>query len=299
MNTSKTTIAMISLIFFNTVAFCQFQGNVSSGKYQEEVSTISQKQKLNFFIVSKRHKGKLDLASRFNIFRTKLKSLLHQKKFVSIVARNVKQASAKIQYRLHKYDARIGTIWFDSHGMYKKGYSLFFIGSDEYNYKTLKDSAAVQPLKQLALFSDSETKIIIGSCYGGATYQRASIDYKDTTRMNGDSLMIAIGRLFNNSNIYACESWVMSKPGLFLKRAAVAGYPGRKLFRDVCYQPAWENVGKWNEYTATKDCFSHINPVTLDMYGNATIRSVAYTDKKDVKKKIIKNLGNLQPGLYK
>jgi hypothetical protein len=299
MNTSKTIITLLSCIFFSNFVFCQFQDNVASGKYQQEEITISQKQKLNFFIVSKRHKGKLDLASRFNIFRTKLKSLFRQKKFVSIIARNAQQASAKIQYRLNKYNARIGTIWFDSHGMYKKGYSLFFIGTDEYSYKTLKDSSAIQPLKQLSVFADPDTKVIIGSCYGGATYQRASIDYKDTTRMNGDSLMIGMGHLFDQSRIYACESWVMSKPGLFLKRAAAAGYPGRKLFRDVCYQPAWENVGKWNEYNAANHSFNQINPVTLDMYGNAIIRSLAYTDKGDVKKKIVKNLENLEPGLYK
>lgn len=298
MNLSKFILVFLSCICLGNIAFCQFQDNVASNEPVNETS-ISQKKKLNFFIVSKRHKGKFDPATRFNVFRTKLKSMLRQKKFVAIVARDAEQASVKMQYRLEKYNARIGTIWFDSHGKYIKGYSLFFIGHDEYNYKTLKDSLWISPLKELAAFSDGETKIVIGSCYGGATYERPSVDYKDTTRMNGDSLMIGMGKIFNQSSIYACESWVMSKPGLFLKRAAVAGYPGRKLFRDVCYQPAWENMGKWNEYNAATDNFASINPVTLDTYGNLMLRTASYPLKEETRKRIINNLSKLKPGLYK
>lgn len=298
MNYAKTILISLSFIFSCNIVFCQFPDNVQSNVPVNETS-ISQKKRLNFFIVSKRHKGKLDLASRFNVLRTKLKSLFRKKKFVSIVAGNACQASSKIQYRLKKYNARIGTLWFDSHGMYKKGYSLFFIGHDEYSYKTLKDSSLIQPMKELSSFSDQDTKIIIGSCYGGATYHRASIDYKDTTRMNGDSLMIAMGKVFNQSSIFACESWVMTKPGLFLKRAAVAGNPSRKLFRDVCYQPVWENMGKWNEYNAATNNFSSVNPVTLDMYGNLIVRTLSYTEKEDVHNKINNNLKKLKQGLYK
>lgn len=264
-----------------------------------EIETAPSPKHLNFFIVSKRKKGALDLASRFNVFRTKIKSLFRQKKFVAIVARDGQQASAEIELRLKKYNARIGTLWFDSHGMYKKGYSLFFIGQEEYSYKTLKDSSFAIPLQRLAAYTDHHTKVIIGSCYGGATYSRSSIDYKDTTRMNGDSLMISMGKIFQQGHVYASESWVMTKPGLFLKRAAVAGFPGRKLFLDVCYQPAWENVGKWNEYNIATGSFNTVNPLTLDMYGNLMIRSGAYTEKKEVKKDIARNLSRLEPGLYK
>ncbi len=264
-----------------------------------EAVTAPKQKHLNFFIVSKRHKGKLDLASRFNVLRTKLKSLFRKKRFVAIVARNGQEASAKIQYRLKKYNAGIGTIWFDSHGMYKKGYSLFFIGTDEYSYKSLNDPSVFHPLNQLSEYSDEETKVIIGSCYGGATYNRASIDYKDTTRMNGDSLMIEMGKVFDKSTVYACESWVMSKPGLFLKRAAVAGCPGRKLFRDVCYKPAWENMSKWNEYNAATNNFSKVNPITLDMYGNLIVSTSAYTQREDVIYKVNSNIKKLRPGLYK
>jgi hypothetical protein len=254
---------------------------------------------INFFIVSKRKRGAIDLASRFNVMRSKLKSAFRQKKFVSIVASDASQASAKIRFRLQKYDAHIGTLWFDSHGMYKKGYSLFFIGRDEYSEKTIRDSLHLAPLTQLAAFSDERTRIVIGSCYGGATYSRASIDYKDTTRMNGDSLMIALGQTFNRSLVFGCESWVMTKPGLFLKKAAVTGYPGRRLFLDSCYQPVWQRVGQWNVYDSQQRTFGSSNPIALDMYGNAIILSATSLEKKTRQKNIAKSLQKLKAGLYK
>ena len=264
-----------------------------------ETTTPSNTKRLNFYIVSKRKKGKLDLATRYNVLRSKLKNLFRKKDFNAIVARDAEKMSAKVLCKLKKYNAQIGTIWFDSHGMYKKGISLFFIGHDEYNYKTAKDSLAIIPLKKLAAFSDHQTKVVIGSCYGGATYYRSSINYKDTTRMNGDSLMIALGNIFSQSKIYGCESWVMSKPGLFRESSAVAGFPGRNLFHDICYCPVWKNLGKWNEYNAATNNFTSVNTVTLDKYGNLKVRIWGYTGHRDLNKDLKKNLAKLEPGLYK
>jgi len=299
MRVTTTIIFLFSCLSICHTGFSQFQNNIGEWTADNEISSPRQKRTLNFFIISKPKKGKIDLASRFNILRGKLKGFFRKKKFVAIVARDAAHASTKMQRKLRKYDGRIGTLWFDSHGMYKKGYSLFFIGHDEVNSHTLEDTTIGEPLQQLAKFSDKETKIVIGSCYGGATYCRFSIDYRDTTRMNGDSLMIGLGNIFNQSNIYGSESWVMTKPGLFLKRAAVAGHPRRKLFRDICYQPAWENMGKWNEYNTTTNRFVSINPVTMDMYGNLMVRTISYTSKDEVKKDIAKKLAKLEPGLYK
>ncbi len=267
--------------------------------YRVEAGATVKTKHLNFFIVSKRKKGKLDPASRFDVLRAKTKSFFRPKRFAAIVAKDASQMAAKVLYHLRKYNAMIGTIWFDSHGMYKKGYSLFFIGHDEYNYQNISDTFSNVPFKMLAPYSDFQTKLIIGSCYGGATYYRASIDYKDTTRMNGDSLMIRMGKIFNRARIYGCESWVMSRPGLFLKKPAVAGCPGRKLFRDVCYRPAWENMSTWNEYNAVSNSFNRTGPVSLDMYGNLVLRNSSYTSKKEVKREIAKNIQKLKPGLYK
>ena len=299
MRIAKTTTLLLCCLSVWNISFCQGQDNVPGAGAEKELTPFTEKRKMNFFIISKPKKGKIDLASRFNILRGKLKGLFRKKKFVAIIARDTKHANAKVQRKLKKYNTRIGTLWFDSHGMYKKGYSLFFIGKDEISYYTLKDSVIALSFRKLAAYSDYETKVVIGSCYGGATYYRYSIDYRDTTRMNGDSLMISLGKIFNQSSIYGSESWVMTKPGLFLKRAAVAGFPRRKLFRDICYQPAWENMGKWNEYNAVTNCFASINPVTMDMYGNLMVRTLSYTGKDEVKKDIAKKLGKLEPGLYK
>ena len=291
-------ILLAGLLVWNT-SFAQYNADISG--HQNDIDSFSTpaKPKINFFIISKPKKGKIDLATRFNILRGKLKGLFRKKKFVAIVARNASHASKKIQRRITKTNTRIGTLWFDSHGMYKKGYSLFFIGADEVSYYTLKDSAIALPFQKMARYADGESKIVIGSCYGGATYYRYSIDYRDTTRMNGDSLMVSLGKIFNSASIYGSESWVMTKPGLFLKRAAVAGFPRRKLFRDICYEPAWQNIGKWNQYSARTNLFETINPVTLDMYGNLSVRSTAFISKEEVKKDIAKKMAKLKPGLYK
>ena len=299
MQITKTTILLSAFLLACLISYSQFNNDSIETGPELQSGSRHEKSKMNFFIISKPKKGKIDPASRFNILRGKIKGVFRKKTFVAIVAKDASHASAKIQRKLNKYERRIGTLWFDSHGMYKKGYSLFFIGHDEVSYYTLKDSAVASPLRQLAAYSTDETKVVIGSCYGGATYYRCSIDYKDTTRMNGDSLMMAIGRVLKAATVYGSESWVMTKPGLFLKRAAVAGYPRRKLFRDLAYQPAWENMGKWNEYNALTNSFASINPVTMDMYGNLMVRKISYTSKEEVIKDINKMLGKLEPGLYK
>ena len=285
--------------FISTGVFAQENSSLPA-EIKNETTVNAKKEKLNFFIVSKRKKGKLDPATRFNVLRTKIRSLFRPKSFVAIVAPDAGHASAKILHRLEKYNASIGTIWFDSHGAYKKGYSLFYIGHDEINFKNLNDSSFKASFDLLSPHSTDETKLVIGSCYGGATYTRVSIDYKDTTRMNGDSLMMALGKIFPQARIYGSESWVMTKPGIFNdNKVAVAGFPKRKLFRDMCYKPAWERMGKWNEYNAATNTFSAVNPVTLDSYGNVQIARQSFAVKTETKKDIQKNIIRLEPGLYK
>ena len=253
---------------------------------------------LNLFVISKRKKGKFDPATRFNVLRAKLRSFFRPRRFAAIVATDMQQASAKILYRLQKHQAQIGTLWFDSHGMYKKGYSLFQVGHDEVSHKSLRDSALRSCFLSLSAYTDDQTQFVIGSCYGGATYERSSIDYKDTTRMNGDSLMMAIGSLLRHGIVYGSESWVMTKPGLFKRKPAVGGFPGRKLFRDVCYRPAWENVGRWNQYNVSDGCFGPVNPVALDPNGNLVVRGKPFREEKKVDADIRKSLASLQPWLY-
>ena len=297
----KPTTTILALIFCSSsiTAFAQVSDAIYASE-RKTISTTEQKQKLNFFVVSKRKKGKLDPATSFNVLRTKIKSLWRPKNFVAIIAADADQASAKILHRLKKYNANIGTVWFDSHGLYKKGYSLFYIGHDEISFKKLKDSSFTNPFDSLTPYATNETRLVIGSCYGGATYHRSSIDYRDTTRMNGDSLMIALAKFFPQAKIYGSESWVMTKPGIFNdKGVAVAGFPKRKLFHDVCYRPAWENVGKWNEYNAATGTLTQINSVTLDSYGNLEVVRRSFNEKPATQKDIQKNISKLETDLFK
>ena len=298
MKPTNTIIALVISSFSITPSARDMQS--TDPPLQKAVVASEKKQKLNFFVVSKRKKGKLDPATRFNVLRTKIKSLTRPKSFVAIIAGDAEQASAKIRHRLEKYNASIGTIWFDSHGAYKRGYSLFYIGHNEINFKNINDSSTATAFSRLASYTNYDTKLVIGSCYGGATYQRSSIDYRDTTRMNGDSLMMALGYFFPQARIYGSESWVMTKPGIFNDhKAAVAGFPKRKLFRDVCYRPAWENIGKWNEYNAVTGTLTHVNSITLDSYGNLAMIRWSYNGKSGTQKDIQKNVSRLEYDLYK
>jgi len=298
MKPTNTIIAFIVSSFSITVS-AQDMGSTDLSS-QKAIAVTEKKQKLNFFVISKRKKGKLDPATRFNILRTKIKSVTRPKRFVAIIAADAEQASAKIRHRLEKYNATIGTIWFDSHGAYKRGYSLFYIGHSEISFKNINDPSTANAFAKLTSYSNYDTKLVIGSCYGGATYRRSSIDYRDTTRMNGDSLMMALGNFFPQARIYGSESWVMTKPGIFNEhKAAVAGFPKRKLFRDVCYRPAWENVGRWNEYNVITGTLTHVNSVTLDSYGNLAMIPWSYNRKPGTQKDIQKNISKLEYDLFK
>jgi hypothetical protein len=258
----------------------------------------AESRRLNFFIISKRAKGKLDPATRFNVLRAKWRSFFRPRRFVAIVAADMAQASEKMRYRLLKYRAAIGTVWFDSHGLYKKGYSLFMVGRDEVSHKSLKEPNLQLSFARLSPFCDSRSSFVIGSCYGGATYIRSSVDYRDTTRMNGDSLMMALGQSLGAGVVYGSESWVMTKPGLFNRKPAVGGFPGRRLFLDLCYRPVWEHVGRWNRYRVGEERVQAVNPVALDPTGQLVVRGKPYQEEKKVTAVIRKNLDRLEPGLY-
>lgn len=293
----------MKLQLFNLVLLFTLHNQTSSAQaedfYLKKNELIQESNHINFFIISKREKGKIDPATSYNVLRAKFRSILNNKHFKTIVAVNARQMSVKVKNMLLKNKAKIGTIWFDSHGKYKKGYSLFTVGSDEVSVKTLADSSLRNIFGELAGFADEETKIVIGACYGGATYERMSVDYKNTTRMNGDSLMITLGSIFQNGIIYGSESWVMTKPGIFSKKASTGGYPARKLFLDLCYEPAWRKVGQWNQFKVREDKFEKINTVSLDASGNLVIRGTPYLIEKKKTDEIVVMLSKLEPNLYK
>jgi len=260
-------------------------------------ATKMEKKRMNFFVISKPKKF-LDPPTKFNILRAKIKSLLHPGKFSCVVAESASEMSDKINYRLHKSNAVIGSLWFDSHGSYAKGYSLFYIGHDEFNFKSIDEPEKMHHLRKLAAYCDSNSKIGIGSCYGGATYSKPSDSIKEQ-RMNGDSLMKKMGLIFSASTIYACESWVMTKPGLFNEKFAMAGFPLRKKFKDISFEPVWNKLGMWNSYQAITGEIKAVNCVTLSKYGDIKIRFNSYQSLEKVKRKIAKGKTKLKPNLMK
>lgn len=260
--------------------------------------TSNQKRKLNFFIISKPKKF-WDPATYFNIVRAKLKSLRRPSSFVCIVASSSEQMASKMKFRIRKYNAQIGNIWFDSHGSLKKGYSFFTIGKDEFSYKNIKDSNQVRAFLELADYCDSNTHIGIGSCYGGATYSRPETGTFTESPMKGDSLIIGLGKIFKGTTIYGCESWVMTKPGLFKETFAMAGYPLLRRYKDVVYKPVWEQLGVWNSYSTRFSTLQRVNCIKLDKEGNIGTRFNQYQSQKKVKKQIARILSRLQEGVLK
>lgn len=254
---------------------------------------------VNFFVISKRQKGRFDVATKYNIVRTKLKKIFHGKNFMPVVAKNGTDMCAQIEKKLKKRNAQIGTIWFDSHGKFKKGYALFTIGENEYNYSSIKDSSLAAHFIKLAPYIGPKSSIIIGSCYGGATFKRLTNRYKDTAHMRGDSLMIYIGMLLKNGVVYGSESWVMSRPGLFLKKMSLYGNPGRKKFHDTYFKPAWESIGKWNKYEVASSNFMPANAITLNSNGQLIEFKNPFYIKKKYKKSIKRTIENLKPGMLK
>jgi len=261
-------------------------------------ATSAKCRKLNFFIISKPKKF-WDPATRFNIMRAKVKSALRPTRFVCIVASSSEQMSSKITYRLKKYNADIGNIWFDSHGSFKKGYSFFTIGKDEFSYKNINDPSHTKAFRDLVKYCDSNTRIGIGSCYGGATYSRPETGVFKESRMNGDSLIIGLAQVFSGTTIYGCESWVMTKPGLFKETFAMAGFPVLKRYTDAVYKPVWEQLGAWNSYSTRNSSLQAVNCIKLDKDGNIGTRFNHYQSKQKVKKQMAHKLSKLQEGILK
>jgi hypothetical protein len=150
------------------------------------------------------------------VLRARKKGMTRRDKFVVIVATSAKEARNKMEDHLQKKNAMIGSLWFDTHGRYANGYSSFILGKDEFSYKTINDTAKMKDFRALASYCDEWTRVAIGSCYGGATYEKPAHNGKPASRMNGDSLMIGMANLLPTATIYGTEGWVMTKPGSFI-----------------------------------------------------------------------------------
>lgn len=254
--------------------------------------------RINFYVVNK--PKTLDFFSRLVIWRARKKGMSRHDKFIVLVVRSSEEVKNKMLDYLQKKKAFIGSLWFDTHGRYANGYSSFILGKDEFSYKTISDTGHTRYLSALAPYCDEYTKVAIGSCYSGATYEKPAHNGKPPARMNGDLLIIGLANVLPTATIYGTEGWVMTKPGVFKRHSyALAGYPLQKRFKDEVYRPVWEHMGIWHSYSTCTHKFETVNTLSLTRMGSIHVKAVSYLEKEKAKKKLAKNLKKIRAGLMK
>ncbi len=287
----RRTILFILLCLL--LQYCQAQINTVSNNTGTAAPIAQPVTRINFYVFTKDADSKVDFFGGTAVLRARTRSIASGKKLQVIIATDTRQVVQQMITALEGTNARVGSIWIDSHGLYKQGYSSFHIGSDEYSYKNINDSAYTQTLSLLATYCDAGTQIGIGSCYGGATFYFPGTATVPYGRMNGDSLMIGMGRIFTSSIIYGSESWVMAKPGIFNDKFGFAGYPLGKRYRTAYWQPVWERLGSWNRYSHSTGTFEPINTVALNRRGDIMVRLRNYQDLAKGQKAVERNMEKL------
>ncbi|MFI5131180.1 MAG: hypothetical protein ACHQFX_14355 [Chitinophagales bacterium] len=264
---------------------------------KDVVDPNSQSSRRLNFVVSTKQK-KFDAAPFSFQLQARIMRLFHKKELHLIIARSTEEAVNEIITILKKKNATIGNLWFDSHGHWQRRRSLFEVGEEEFNYQTIRDSVLTLHLQKLAAYCDTNTKVGIGSCYGGASYTVPAIENFPAQRMNGDSLMIGVSKLFNNATVYACESFVLTGPAIMNAGYALCGAPLRKKFKDPIYVPVWEKLGEWNCYSGKTGSFESRVSVSLDPDGSIYVKGKNYLALKRNKGKLPKKLSAFRKGNY-
>ncbi len=255
----------------------------------------NQEVRVNFFISSRTKK--FDLAMKSSQFQATILSKAY-KNFYCIIVDSASEMCSKISRILATRKAKIGSIWFDSHGHFSRRYSSFEIGSTEVNYKGILDGRVSILLAPIVKFCDRQTKVGIGSCYGGASFTLPEVDEFKAQRMNGDSLIRGLSRILNGAKVFGSESFVMSRPGMFFSKYALAGVPSKKKFADPIYRPVWQNLGKWNSYDHEKDQIEMVGTVKIDGRGNIHCEKIEYLAYEENRKKLRKKMQQLKKGNY-
>ena len=285
------SVKTICLFITTLILVCQ---PVHAQKNADKINASPKR--LNFVVSPKQ--DHFDQAPFSFQLQARLTRLFHKEKLYIIIVRNSAAMSEKIIKILKEKNAVIGNLWFDSHGHWQRRRSLFEIGEDEFNYISIHDSAFTSHLKKLAVYCDTNTKIGIGSCYGGATFTLPAIESFPPQRMNGDSLMIGVSKLLSNATVYACESFVMTGPGILNAGYALSGSPGRKKFKDPIYAPVWEKLGEWNCYSGKNERFERTVTVSLCQDGSISFKEKRFLDFAKNKKKLANKLLSLKRGNY-
>lgn len=249
--------------------------------------------RMNLYIISRSEKFEfLPYTVKIRAF---VKSIFNHKRMRVIVAANSDIAFYKTAKLLSKHHAVIGNLWFDSHGLYKNGFSSFSIGCDNFSYKNIGDSVHTAALRKIAAFTDAATKVGIGSCYGGATFIHPGSATVKSGPMNGDSLMMGMGNIFYGSTIYASGGWVMMKPGIFSDKFGFAGYPLGKRYRTAYWKPVWDHLGEWYSYNATENVMHNVNTVALNNIGEIKVRYRNYLSLEKAIRKQGRAIASIQP----
>lgn len=271
-------IILIFLLIVSTHVNAQTNDSLKSG--------------VNFYLITKEKKkhNLPDMGLLSTLIRAKIRQIFDREKLYVLKVNSSEDALEKMAKILHRRHATIENIWFDSHGHYKNHYSSFRVGVDEFSYKNINDEEHTRFLKEIAGYCTENTKIALGACYGAADYYFPATDSTPAYRMNGDSLMIGLGNIFNKSTIYASKSWVMYKPGIFSNKFGLAGYPLNKKFRDSVYLPVWERLGEWRSYSEMNGGFKNVNTVTLNRWGDIRFCNRNYPDLSKAKKAKDKNI---------
>lgn len=252
--------------------------------------------RLNFLVSPKQKK--IDPAPLSFQLQAKLMRLFHKRELYLIIAASSQDMANQILAILAKKNAMIGNIWFDSHGHFNRRRSLFEIGKDEFNWRSIRDIEFSYHLKKLANYCDTDTRAGIGSCYGGATYSLPAIEEFPEGRMYGDSLMTGLSELLNHATVYASESFVMTRPGILNATYGFFGSPAKKKFRDIIYEPVWENLGEWNCYSGAKRQFEKTVTVSLRQDGRIHCKPKKFMAFEKNKKKLKEKLAKLKRGHY-
>jgi len=303
----KKIITIAGLLFAAYAAKSQTAQDELSTMREEKLPVNQEMEKtvptptegINFYVITKEKSKKLDLAALSIVLRAKIRGFFHRKALYVIIATSSEDAAEKIIHILRSREKMIANLWLDSHGHYGNRYSSFRVGTDAFNYKNINDTAATKYLRMISAYCDGHTKIGLGACYAGATYDFPATDSTAASPMHGDSLLIGLGQIFNRSLVYGSESWVMAKPGIFSDKFGFAGYPLQKRFLDSVYAPVWEHLGEWRQYSAATKEIKNVPTISLNRWGDIRLRDRNYQDLKKAKKAIAEKTSKLKHGLAK
>ncbi len=254
------------------------------------------KDRVNVFVYSKETHFTL---SSFVIRTSTRLAQIFSRKIKVLKIRSPEELPLKMGELMSRHpNQMIGDLWIDSHGTYRSGRSLFMLGFDTVNFVTMDEPRIRKSLQDISIYCDRSSYVTLGACYGSATYDRPSNHILSSSAMQGDSLLLQLGKAFPRTPILASQSWVMTKPFMFGSKWGISGYPLGRRFRDEIFRPVWEQLGNWRMLDPDSGTVRDVNTVSLTSIGDIRFNDINYIDQKKHLRKRSKNLAKLKPGLY-